>query len=164
MNKLKRWVECGLEVCAGAALFVMMAITLVDVIGRKAFSRPLTGGLELTELMMVVALFFALPLVSTHSQHIVFDVLDFWLRPLSRRVQQALANLFSAALFGSAAWVIARRAHRTMEFGDVTAQLKIPFGPFHMAIAVLLGLTALIHIGLAMKPPKPPASEYLPND
>jgi TRAP-type C4-dicarboxylate transport system permease small subunit len=159
MKKLERWGERCLEVCAGAALFTMMAITLIDVIGRKFFSRPLTGGVELTELMMVVALFFALPLVSAHCQHIVFDALDPWLRPLHRRVQQALANLLCAVLFGSAAWVIAWRALRTMEFGDVTAQLRISIGPFHMTIAVLLGLTALIHIGLAMNPPKPPASE-----
>lgn len=53
---------CGL--LAGVALLAIMLLTLVDVLGRKRASQLLPGALELTEILMVVVIFSALPLVS----------------------------------------------------------------------------------------------------
>jgi TRAP-type transport system small permease protein len=58
------------------ALFAIMALTLVDVSGRKLLSQSVPGSLELTELLMVVVIFAALPLVSLRGEHVVFDSLD----------------------------------------------------------------------------------------
>jgi TRAP-type C4-dicarboxylate transport system permease small subunit len=161
VKQFERWAERGLEASAGAAMFLMMTMTLVDVIGRKFFSRPLTGSVELTELLMVVALFFAMPLLSAHNQHIVFDVLDARLSPAWRRLQHVAAHLLAAGLFGAAGWIVAVRALRTMEFGDVTAQLRIPTGPFQMAIAALLVVSAVVHLGLAARAVPQPSPGYL---
>ena len=57
-----RWTS-GLM--AAAALFAIMWLTLVDVSGRKFLSHSVPGGLELTEMLMVVVIFGALPLVSS---------------------------------------------------------------------------------------------------
>ena len=56
MKALDRWLKwcCGLV--AAAALFGLMCVTVVDVTGRK-FDRPLAGGLELTEILMVGVIF-----------------------------------------------------------------------------------------------------------
>ena len=61
---LKKLLEflCGL--LAGSALFAIMALTFFDVLGRKFASNSIPGSLELTELLMVVVIFAALPLVS----------------------------------------------------------------------------------------------------
>ena len=160
MKQFERWAGRSLEACAGAAMVCMMTLTLVDVVGRKLFARPLTGSVELTELMMIVALFFAMPLVSTHNQHIVFDVLDPWLSTGWRRIQHVLAHMLAAGLFGVAGWIVAMRALRTMEFGDVTAQWRIPTGPFQMAIAVLLAVCAIVHLGLATRPIPQPSPDH----
>ena len=81
---MKRLLEtlCGL--LAGVALFAIMALTLADVAGRKLLSQSIPGALEVTEILMVVVIFAALPLVSLHGEHVVFDSLDpllpRWLR------------------------------------------------------------------------------------
>ena len=38
---------------AAAALFAMMTLTFVDVVGRKFFDNSIIGSVELTELMML---------------------------------------------------------------------------------------------------------------
>lgn len=53
-----------------------MVLTFLDVSGRKLLSHSITGSLELTELLMVVVIFGALPLVSERGEHVVFDSLD----------------------------------------------------------------------------------------
>jgi hypothetical protein len=39
-----------------------------------------------------------------------------------------------------------------MEYGDTTAQLKIPQGPFVYVMSVLCALTALVHVLLIFAP------------
>ena len=95
MNKLLETV-CGL--LAAAALFAIMTLTFFDVGGRKLLSNSITGSLELTELLMVVVIFAALPLVSLRGEHVVFDSLDHYLPQPVRRGQRAVVHLLSAAL------------------------------------------------------------------
>ena len=45
-------------------LFCLMTLTCVDVIGRYFFSMPVTGGFELTEMMLAALIFVGLPLVT----------------------------------------------------------------------------------------------------
>lgn len=136
---------------AGLALFAMMALTFADVIGRKFFDNSLTGAVELTEIFMLMMIFVALPLASLAGEHIVFDLFDRLLPPAVLRWQKALSHGLTAFIFAGASVVVALRAARTMEFGDVTATLEIRLGPFHYVVAAMLLLTAFIHFALAWR-------------
>jgi TRAP-type C4-dicarboxylate transport system permease small subunit len=141
---------CGL--LAGTALFAIMALTLVDVLGRKLASHSIPGSLELTEILMVVVIFAALPLVSLHGEHVVFDSLDHLLPGWLRRVQQALVDLGCAAALAGLAWLMWDKGSAMASYGDTTAQLQLPLGPFVHLMAVLCGLTALVHVLLLLQP------------
>lgn len=141
---------CGL--LAALALFGIMALTFVDVLGRKFLDTSLTGSLELTELLMVVVIFAALPLVSLRREHVVFDSLDRWVPAGLRRVQQAAVDLLSMALLLGLAWLMWSKAGQMAEYGDITAQLKLPLAPFVMLMSVLCAVTALLHGVLAWQP------------
>jgi TRAP-type C4-dicarboxylate transport system permease small subunit len=139
-------IEKFLSIVAAAALFAMMLLTFIDVIGRKFFDESLTGSLELTELLMLVLIFFALPLTSLYGEHVIFDLLDRAVSQTGRRLQHLLSNGICALMLLGASWLIVERAQRTAEFGDVTSQLAIEIAPFHFLVAVALALTALIHL------------------
>lgn len=149
---MKRLLDglCGL--LAGVALFAIMALTLVDVLGRKLFDHSLSGSLELTEILMVVVIFAALPLVSLHGEHVVFDSLDHLMPPWLRRLQQAVVDLGCAAALGALAWLMWDKAAQMASYGDTTAQLQLPLGPFVQLMAVLCGITALVHLLLLLQP------------
>jgi len=141
---------CGL--LAALALFAIMALTLVDVSGRKLLESSVPGSLELTELLMVAVIFAGLPLVSLQGEHIVFDSLDRLLPPALRRAQQALVDLLCVALLLGLAWVMWGKAGQMVEYGDRSSQLMIPLGPFVYAMAALIALTALVHAALVFSP------------
>lgn len=141
---------CGL--LAALALFAIMALTLVDVLGRKLLSQSVTGSLEVTEILMVVVIFAALPLVSLHGEHVVFDSLDHLMPAWLRRLQQGLVDLACAAALGALAWLMWDKARQMASYGDTTAQLQLPMGPFVGLMAVLCGLTALVHLLLLLRP------------
>jgi TRAP-type C4-dicarboxylate transport system permease small subunit len=149
---LKRTLEVLCGALAAVALFSIMALTLVDVSGRKLISTSLPGSLELTELLMVVVIFAALPLVSLRGEHVVFDSLDPLLSPLLRRVQELAVDVLVAALLAGMAWLMWVKAGRMAGYGDTTAQLKIAQSPFVYLMSCLLALTALVHLLLAFAP------------
>lgn len=152
VQRLKRALEALCGVIAATALFAIMALTLVDVGGRKAISTSVPGSLELTELLMVVVIFAGLPLVSLRGEHVVFDSLDPLLERTIRRAQGLVVDLVVTVLLGGLAWLMWAKAGQMAEFGDTTAQLKIPQPPFVYLMSGLLGVTALVHLLLAFAP------------
>lgn len=149
MNKLLDTLCGGL---AALALFTLMALTLVDVTGRKLASTSLPGALELTEILMVLVIFAALPLVSRSGEHVVFDSLDRFLPRAVLRVQQLLVDLLCAAALFGIAWLMWGKAGQMLEFGDTTAQLKLPLGAFVYLMSVLCAATAVVHLTLIARP------------
>ena len=109
-------------------------------------STSLTGSLELTELLMVIVIFAALPLVSIRSEYVVFDSLDHILPAGLRKLQSMLVNLVCGALLMALAWLMWRTAGEFAQTGETTAQLKLLKAPFIYGMSVLCGLTGLVHL------------------
>ena len=73
------------SVTAGLSLFVLMAITFVDVVLRSTMSAPIEAATELTRLLMAVVVFASLPAVTIRGEHVVVDLADSLFRGPSRR-------------------------------------------------------------------------------
>jgi TRAP-type C4-dicarboxylate transport system permease small subunit len=142
----KRRVELLLGAGASAILMAMMLLTVVDVVARYAFNRPLRGAFEITELMLVVLIFAGLPLVSFTDEHAVMDFID---RLLGGRGQRRLDRLVQAAnstFMFLLAWLVWRKANTIWAYRDATDVLRIVYGPFVYFMAATLGLAGLIHL------------------
>ena len=150
MNKILDLL-CGL--LSGAALFAIMALTFFDVLGRKFLSNSIPGSLEVTELLMVVVIFGALPLVSRRGEHVEFDSLDPYLPPWVRRGQAVLVHLLCAAVLLALAGLMWRTGGQFAESGETTAQLQILKAPFLYGMSVLCGVTGLVHLWLLREQP-----------
>jgi TRAP-type transport system small permease protein len=141
-------------------LFLVVMLTLGDVIGRNLLSHPIPGATELTELALVGITFLVYPRVALARQNIVIDLLDRWMGVLARRLQQVLAGTLGAVLFGTIGWRMLSLADRAQGYGDVTGYLKLPIYPAMYFMAIFAGLTALgfaITVILAFTAP---ASEF----
>lgn len=141
---------CGL--LAAVALFAIMMLTLVDVAGRKVLSTSVPGSLELTELLMVVVIFTSLPLVALAGEHVVFDSFDAWLPAGFRRAQQAFIEALCALALAALAWLMWTKGSQMTEYGDVTAQLRLPLGVFVHLMSLLIGVAAFAHLLLVWQP------------
>jgi TRAP-type C4-dicarboxylate transport system permease small subunit len=137
---------------AGLALMAIMLLTGADVVGRKFLDASLPGALELTELLMVVVIFAALPLVSLNAEHVVFDSLDGRLSPGVRRLQQMLVDGLCALLLAGLAALLWAKGAQLASYGDTTAQLRLPLHPFVRAMGVLCALTAAVHATQLLRP------------
>jgi TRAP-type transport system small permease protein len=143
---------CGL--LSGIALFAIMALTFFDVVGRKFASHSIPGSLEMTELLMVVVIFGALPLVSRRGEHVEFDSLDPYLPQWVRRAQWLVVNVLCGGVLLALAWLMWRTGGQFAESGETTAQLQIVKAPFIYGMGVLCALTGLVHLALLRHRPQ----------
>jgi TRAP-type C4-dicarboxylate transport system permease small subunit len=134
---------------SAVVLFAMMALTFVDVTGRKLFTHPVYGAYEITEFLMGTLIFCALPLVPAREGHVTIDVLDHLVPAGFARWQRVVVNATSTAVLAFVAWrlwVLAASHTRTHE---VTMTLHIPHGPFSRLFAVMSALAAVACLVIA---------------
>jgi TRAP-type C4-dicarboxylate transport system permease small subunit len=145
-------LETVLGAAAALVLFVMMSITAVDVIGRYLFNKPLTGGFELTEMMLAALIYCGLPLVSKRREHIVIDTFDAFMSSAVKRFFDIFADVVCFLTLSGIGVLIFRRALRVADYGDTTSVLKLPLAPVAYAMAVMIVIAALIHLALIFIP------------
>lgn len=157
---LDRLLYWSTGVMAAMALFSIMWLTVIDVIGRKFFDNSVPGGLELTEMLMVVVIFAAMPLVSWRGEHVVFDTLDALIPDWLRSIQARVIHLVCAGTFAFLGRLMVMRAERFAEYGDTTVHLAMSIAPVAWLMAGLLMLTGLAHLLLVFV--RAPTSGHVP--
>src|SRR5439155_24560997 len=102
----------------------MMLLTVVHVVARYVFSRPVRGAFEITELMLVVLIFAGLPLVSFSDEHAVMDFIDCVLGPRGRRALERAVQSTNAAFMFLMAWLTWFKSDHLWTYRDATDVLR----------------------------------------
>ena len=138
------WFEAVLMGIVGTTIFLMMAITFVDVAGRYLFSAPIPGGFELIEFLMPLSIFAGLPIITRRRTHIVVSIFDRWFRGRVGEMRRVVVD-------GGSLAVVAFIAERMWSQGDGLAEAQIesgylewPVAPAAYAISVLSAVTCVV--------------------
>ena len=134
-----------------AVLFVLMAMTCIDVFGREVFAAPLDGATELTQIMMGVIVFAVFPIVSLREDHITVDLLDRWFPERLARPRRVIINLIAAAVMVGVCWRVWIIGGFQSDYGDATEFLSIPLGPVSYFISVMSGVAAVVMFANAVR-------------
>lgn len=124
----------------------MMTLTFVDVVMRYLLNRPIRGGFEITEMMLLVLIFAGLPLVSHADEHVTMDFVDRLLpAPLARTLVRGVHALCAAVMF-FLTWQIWLKAGKVAAYGDTSDVLRFSVAPFVYFMAAMIALTGLVHV------------------
>ena len=152
MKSPRAWLEGALGATSATVLFVMMMITAVDVIGRYVLNKPLTGGFEITEMLLAALIYCGLPLVSQRREHIVIDTFDPLMSARVKRALDVVAEIVCSLTLGGIGYLIFRHAARVAEYGDTTSVLKWPLAPVAYLMGTMILIACLIHLSLIFVP------------
>jgi TRAP-type transport system small permease protein len=142
-------ISSVLNAVGAGVLFLMMFLTSADVFMRFLFNRPIKGAFELTELMMVVTVFFAVAYTESKKSHIGVELLVDRLRQRAQAGIDALTSLLSLGIISVILWQGALSAHETFLKGEYSALLKIPLFYFKALVplgALVLNLEILVSL------------------
>ena len=138
--------DAMLGIVASALLFSMMVLTFFDVVGRYLLNKPIRGAFEITELGLLVLIFAGLPLVSHADEHVTMDFIDRVLSPAATRALIRIVHALCAAIMFFLAWQVWIKANRIAGYADTTDVLRVPIGPFVYFMAMMIGLTGIVHV------------------
>ena len=142
----ERRVDAALGIAASILLFCLMTLTFVDVVARYLLNAPIRGGFEITELGLLVLIFAGLPLVSRADEHVTMDFIDRLLPARLAMPWIRFMHAVCAAIMLFLAWQVWIKAGKIAGYGDTTDVLRIVVGPFVYFMALMIALTALVHI------------------
>jgi len=129
--------------CAAGALamFLLMLLTTLDVIGRSFFNRPITGTYELSRYALVVMVLLGIGYVQQGNQHIAVDLFVNKLSRSGQFVIELIGTLMGLGFSLLVSWQGWRSGLESMHNKTVSDTLHIPAYPFEFLIG--LGATFL---------------------
>jgi tripartite ATP-independent transporter DctM subunit len=138
VGTISRWAN----VIGIAVLFLMICVTFVDVILRYVFNRPLTGVVEITEVMMIVAIFFAVAHTHNEKGHVNIDLVTSKLSANGQLVMHIISTILGLVIFAIGLWRIWVYTGILIASHTVMSQtVQFPKAPF--AVIVIFGCLLL---------------------
>ncbi len=130
---------------AGAALMVMMAATLIDVIARN-LGFAIVGVYEISELLMVPTIYFGLPYVQRTGGHAEVDLFFKMIPQRPGHVITILCNLAALGYYYLMITKCFQRAVYVIQRAERSALLAVPTWVLYAIICLGAGLAFLVII------------------
>jgi TRAP-type C4-dicarboxylate transport system permease small subunit len=147
LNRAATW----LAMSGGFVFCLLIAMSIVSIVGRKLFASPVQGDVELMQMGAAVGAAAFLPICEMHDNHIKVDALTSWMSTAARAVLDTLAHLMLTVAAGAITWRTAMAAKDAMTYGEVSTLLSVPvWQPVALlvpsfALLTLCGLYRVVH-------------------
>ncbi len=118
------------------AVFFMVVLTCIDVLGAKLFRLPVPGSLDMMMLAQLIAISFAAAMTLVRNRHVS---VDFFVVLLPRRAQaliDCVVQLLCLGLFVIIVWRLFDHGYHLQTGGEQTPTIQVPVAPFSYAAAL----------------------------
>jgi len=135
-----------LGLIAGAALFAMMLLTFVDVIGRYGFHKSIFGVAEIVEHLMMLTVFAGLAFITAKNEHITVTLMEGLIVRGVAVAQRWMSVAISVGCTLLITWQMYAHAADLLRSGKRTAVLDLPqwMEPMSAAVLSLTGFGLLV--------------------
>src|SRR3990167_2714478 len=129
VSRWAEWIGFG-------AMFFMVVLTCIDVLGSKLFRLPVPGSLDMMMLAQLIAISFAAAMTLVRNRHVS---VDFFVVLLPRRAQaliDCVVQLLCLGLFVIIVWRLFDHGYHLQTGGEQTPTIQVPIAPFSYAAAL----------------------------
>jgi TRAP-type C4-dicarboxylate transport system permease small subunit len=146
LQRIEATASLALGVIAAVALFAMMALTFVDVIGRYGFHHSIFGAAEIIEQLMIVSVFAGLAFITAKNEHITVTLMQPLIERTIAGPQRWASIAMSVGCTLLICWQMFRHALELLSSAKRTAVLDLPKGiePMSAAVLSLAGFVLLV--------------------
>jgi TRAP-type C4-dicarboxylate transport system permease small subunit len=146
LQRIEAFASRMLGLIAGAALFVMMLLTFVDVIGRYGFHSSIFGTAEIVEHLMMLTVFAGLAFITAKNEHITVTLMEGLIVRYVAAPQRWASIAVSVGCTLLITWQMAAHAADLLKSGKRTAVLDLPQWhlPMSAALLSLVGFALLL--------------------
>jgi len=127
-----------------SVIAVMMLLTVTDVVGRRVFNHPLGGSYELSELMLVIVVFFSFAHCEFLRGHITIGLVVSRLKQRAQNVIDSIMYVFFLAMFCLLTWRLWLYAMEVRQHNLLSGVLEVPIFPFVFLESLCCALLSLV--------------------
>lgn len=160
IERLARWSES----VGVVAVWLMLILTVVDVVGAKLFAKPLRGSIELIGFTQVVAMAGGLAMSFVVGRQIQLELLVSRLPASLRRGIHVFVTLLSLGLFTILSHQAFLYGKSLLRSGQRSSATGVPFYPFAYVLGVFAAVTALYYVSQFIKAVASPAGAEADHD
>ena len=145
-KKFNKMLSSWAEWVGFVAVFLMVAITCVDVLGAKLFLSPVFGSLDMMMMAQLIAISFAASMALIQNRHVR---VEFFMVLFPKRVQalvESLIHLLCLTLFVLIVWRLFTHGLHLQAGGEETPTAHIPMSIFSYASALAIIPVCLVLI------------------
>ncbi|MFH2115869.1 MAG: TRAP transporter small permease [Spirochaetota bacterium] len=129
------------------AIFVLLALTVSDVIGRYTLNKPIPGAFELTKILFALSAFFSFPVSQYKGENLGITILYEKFPIRIRGILDLLSSSISIVMFSIAVRQTLKYAARMKMANSITSVLRWPMYPWiYLAVVGLLLLVLALFL------------------
>lgn len=130
----------------GGTLFIaaMMGLTVVNIVGRYALDKPVSGVIDLSNFMLIILVFLTMPYTMVTKNHVVVGLI---VDKFSERTQAIIGSTtypLCLAFTLLLVWQSFKRGAYIMQAGQISIVTGLPLYPFIYLIGIGWALFALV--------------------
>jgi TRAP-type C4-dicarboxylate transport system permease small subunit len=138
--------------CAGVLMLVLtMLMTVADVVLRQTAKIAVAGTVDITQLLVMTAVFTAIPSAFFGDSHVVIELATERLRPRAVAVFRAIAALAALAFVAAAFWYGWDAALQQHGYGDRSQTIGIPILFYWVPLLAGFALSAVAAALIAVR-------------
>lgn len=129
---------------AALAILALMGVAFVDI-AMRSVSRPLSGAFEVTEVLVGLMVFAALPYVTLSGGHVRVSLLRVWAErcPTLKVALRWLSRLATLLMLAAMAVYMKGLGDQFVQTGAKAVFANLPLAPFAYFAAAMSGLAAV---------------------
>ena len=143
------------EYITAILLFVMMALTFIDVIGRYVFTAPVFGAAEMIQFLLAMTIFGGLCLINARDEHITVELFEARIDRYIPNLRRFIVQLFSVGVMAIIAYELFKYAIDAQTVGTKTVVLEWPFAVVAFTVAGLSVVSLIAQVLGLMLPREP---------
>jgi TRAP-type C4-dicarboxylate transport system permease small subunit len=144
IDKIMDRIAWGMSVIGAFVLFLMLVVTIADVVADKLLKLPFPGATELIMSIMPISVCAFLLSVQIKKRHIVIDILVNRFGPKARVFLQLLTPPCGIFFFGLLTWLTVPLAIHSVKIGEHTGgNVGVPMYPAKVMIPIATGLVTI---------------------
>jgi len=130
--------------CGGVVLATLMTVIIVDVMGRYLLNWPLFGALDLSTVLLVLAVACAIGYGGRTGAHVTADMVSTLVGPRFEFYSGVAVKIAATAIVSVWSWRLFVTGNVARRLGESTQLLNIPFEPVYKALSFGVGIYALV--------------------
>lgn len=128
-------------------IFLLMILITADVGLRVSLNKPITGAIEIAELLMVVIVFFGLSWTAQNKMHIKVDLIVSHYPKRTQKIIDIVNYAITLIVTAVLCWRTFVETGNVKLFGLVSAYIEVPKYPFYAIAAIGWGCLFIATIG-----------------